>query len=146
MIDSHVPVLHDPQEVCSLISHHRSQLNALRDEAFKQVLQIFQAHPNRIYRYRWPKAYEWDSELYLECPYIKYFSGRTVQNCNSADVVSFDALSGIYVDNNVIMVATNRAVCPAGDVIDIEVILESLLSAHNVKDMKNNGFYYEDKD
>lgn len=144
--DSHYHYLHGPNDICSLINCHRLELDRLRHDAFERVLKIFQANPRRVYKYHWPEANEWDSELYISCPTIKYHvSGPFVKNGGFVDGVMTESLCRIFIDDNMIMAETNRDIIPVGDVINIEVVLESIIGSKDKNSgIRLNGFYYED--
>ena len=135
-------------EVCSLLFALRSDVFQLRIEAYKMVQNHFQQFPNRVYRYEWPEAYEWDCELYMECPSISLRTSERVSTSGTTGTILIDGdLCGVYYENGEIMVQTNRVSRPMKDIIEIEEVLNIILSAEDYnKGLSKNGFYYKDKD
>ena len=134
---------------CSHIIAFRRHLFDLRREAYMVLQKHFQQFPNRVYSYEWPEAYEWDSELYMECPTISSRTSERVITLGSFGTVLIEGLSlyGVYLENGEIMTLTNRGSFPMKDIIEIEEVLYSVWSAKNYyKGLSKNGFYYKDED
>lgn len=108
----------------------------------------FQQFPNRVYRYEWPEANEWDCELYMECPIISLRTPEWVMASGTSGHILIEVeLSGVYFENGEIMVMTNRGCFPMKDIYEIEEVLNIILYAKDYnKDLSKNGFYYKDDD
>ena len=135
-----------PDQITMLLNVLWREIDTLREEAFDKIRILFDEFPNRKYEYKWPKAYEWDSELYLECPTISFRTSEiSVVRGTFATTIIDAELTSIYIEEGVIMVYTNRGSVPLTDVLEIEVVLDSILSAKDAKKgLSNNGLYFED--
>lgn len=134
---------------CSHIIALRNHLFDLRREAYMVLQKHFQQFPNRVYRYEWPEAYEWDCELYMECPDISLRTPEYVMALGTSGHILIEgvSLSGVYCEDGEIMVLANRGCFPMKDIVEIEEVLNIISSAKDYyKGLSKNGFYYKDED
>lgn len=136
---------HDSKELCLLLSSYDKEIRRLRFEAYKHILDIFQTNPKRKYDFYWDNADEvWDSELLDVCPVIIYYSSDHY----SSGFRSLEKmhLTRINVEDNTVVADT----IPLGDIVNVELILDSMLGAKNWRDATRSGFhdqsgfYYQD--
>ena len=134
----------DNDQVCARVKVLEHELTKERLDAYEQIINIFSKHPNRKYRYCWPEAYEWESDLITECPLISYrVDDRKL--AIEGTIVYCHEFVAVYVENGEIWVDVHNRVIPLADVIQIERVLEELVSAKDYnKEWNKNGFYYED--
>lgn len=137
-----------PEGVCRLIFSLEGELLSLRKRAYELLSKHFQHFPNRVYRYEWPNAYEWDCELYDECPTISLRTPESVLVSGTFGTILLEnvSLSGICYENGDMEAITNRGCFPIKDIIEIEVVLNVILTAKDYnKGLSKNGFYYKDE-
>ena len=138
----------DQNQLCNYINGLQQELYRARVEAYEHIQTLFNQHPNRVYKFEWPGAYEWDSDLLCECPRVSFRETTYVPKDDNMMVLTTYFQSGdlirIYSDNGEIMVDAKWPV-PLVDVVEIEVVLESILSAkdYNVG-LSDYGFYYNE--
>lgn len=129
---------HDSKELCLLLSSYNREIGRLRFEAYKHILDIFETNPKRRYHYYWDNADEvWDSELLDECPTIIHYSDHYSSGFRSLEKTH---LTSIYVADDTIVADT----IPLGDIVNVELVLDSMLGARNRRDVTRSGFYYQD--
>ena len=139
----------NPEQICSLLKALHNEVYRARTDAYKQIVDLFDRYPNRVYGFEWPEAYEWDSELLSQCPYISYRTDevlRTSTNYIPHGRFVYDGyVREIYVSNGEIMVDARYDTIPLADVLEIELILEALIGAKDYqKGLSKNGFYYKE--
>lgn len=137
------------EQLCSLLKALNHEVYRARTDAYRQIVDIFDKYPNRVYRIEWPEAYEWDSELLNVCPSISYRIDGVFTNSNNyvphGRFVGEGYLMGIFVNKGEIVVDARYDTVPLADVLEVEHILEAIIKAKDYKKgLLKNGFYYKE--
>ena len=134
----------DKEQICARVKVLEHELTKARVDAYEQIINIFSKYPNRKYRYHWPEYDEWESDMIAECPLISYQVNDRKLTIDGT-IIETKEFVAVYVENREIMVKLHRQLIPLVDVIQVERVLEELLSAKDYNQgMLKNGFYYED--
>lgn len=139
--------LYEPNQLCNTINVFKKAMLQARLDAIKEIRFMFESFPFRVYHYEWPGELVWDCELTFDLPKIHYRVPEEMYSSKydgNGTYVRDGEIIGIYARNGEVMIDVRHYQVSILDVVEIECVLECILSAKNYKDLSDKGFYYKE--